>query len=364
MLQSGQALSSIPDNIPELGDGAQIPRLNPEFNPSGDGSITSEDYFVLSRVDGATSLHQLIIMAGVGAERAMDILRKLRRSGAFLLNDETPASIVELVATAARESARADQVTALTDLTDLSEEEEAAISAEVDMAPESRLRVLAMLRVARQGDLLALLEVDESVNRRQLKRSYFKLSKEFHPDRYYNRELGPFRPYLAEVFEAAGRAVEVLSDDRRRARYLAGLRGESSAPSRAQTREEHAGQLFDQACDAEVSQDFAAALRFFAAAARVNPDARIMRRAANCALSAGELKTAEEYAKQAADLEPKNPSFVRLLANVYRAQGKLQEAEQTLVRAVGLRTENDVLAGELARDLAEVRTLLGADASR
>ena len=61
----------------------------------------------------------------------------------------------------------------------------------------------------------------------------------------------------------------------------------------------------------------------FGAAIQADPQARYMRRAASCATKARELKTAEEYAKQAAHLQPKDPSYARVLADVYRAAGKL-----------------------------------------
>ena len=40
--------------------------------------------------------------------------------------------------------------------------------------------------------------------------------------------------------------------------------------------------------------------------------------------------------------------------------GSWGEAEKTLVHALGLKTENDVLMGELKADLAEVRAQLGS----
>ena len=52
-----------------------------------------------------------------------------------------------------------------------------------------------------------------------VKRAYFKLSKEFHPDRYFGRELGDYRDKLTKIFQAIKAAFELLSDKDRRAAY-------------------------------------------------------------------------------------------------------------------------------------------------
>ncbi len=364
-------MPEIPSDIPGLGPSSQAPRQNPQFDPMRDApSFTSEDYFMWTRVDGVTSLRQLILMSGSDAQHAVAVLTKLREHGALLLGDETPAQVGRRARPKRAEAGAPSPPPAagaadLAELGELSPDEEAALAAEVDLSLEEKLRILATLRLVADGDLYGLLGVPEDVDRRQLKRAYFRLSKEFHPDRYYNRQVALFRPWLALIFETANHALAVLSDERQRARYLAERHGRGAvATTRSQTPEEHAEELFERACAAEVSGDRPGALRYFAAAVRVDPKSRYLRRAASCALDAGELKTAEEYAKQAADLEPKDPSLARLVGAVLRAEGKLREAEQTLERAVGLKTENDVLAGEIARDLAAVRELLAGGASR
>jgi Flp pilus assembly protein TadD len=85
---------------------------------------------------------------------------------------------------------------------------------------------------------------------------------------------------------------------------------------------------------------------------------RYLRRAASCALAAKQPKTAVEYAKKAHSLAPNDPSSARLLAASFRAAGKLSDAEEVLVMAMALKSENDVLTAELRNDLAEVRRLL------
>ena len=55
---------------------------------------------------------------------------------------------------------------------------------------------------------------------------------------------------------------------------------------------------------------------------------------------------------------PNDPSSARLLARAFRAAGKLADAEEVLVMAMALKSENDVLTAELRNDLAEVRRLL------
>ena len=67
---------------------------------------------------------------------------------------------------------------------------------------------------------------------------------------------------------------------------------------------------------------------------------------------------AVEYAKKAHSLSPSDPSAARLLAAAFRAAGKLSDAEEVLVMAMALKSENDVLTAELRNDLAEVRRLL------
>jgi len=54
---------------------------------------------------------------------------------------------------------------------------------------------------------------------REIKRAYFRLSKEFHPDRYFGRELGPYADRLSKIFQAVKAAFELLSDPGRRAAY-------------------------------------------------------------------------------------------------------------------------------------------------
>ena len=154
-----------------------------------------------------------------------------------------------------------------------------------------------------------------------------------------------------------------LSNEQTRKRYEAVLRGEivGERDQRTQTPEEHAESLFEQACNEEVRGQEKDALKLFAAAVRVNPNPRYLRRAARCALNARELAIAYEYAKQAVSMRSKDPSYARVLADVYRAQRKLKEAEALLVQALQWKTENDVLARELKADLDKLRKMRAAE---
>jgi tetratricopeptide (TPR) repeat protein len=188
---------------------------------------------------------------------------------------------------------------------------------------------------------------------RELKRAYFKLSKEIHPDRYFGQRLGGFAERLPAVFEALSRAYARLTSPDRPRGDAQVSRGEQP-----QTPQEYAAELFERACQLEVGGDHLDAMKLFAAAVRVDAQPRYLRRAASCALAAGQPKTAVEYAKKAHSLAPSDPSSARLLAAAFRAAGKLSDAEELLILAMALKSENDVLASELRHDLAEVRRLL------
>jgi hypothetical protein len=226
-----------------------------------------------------------------------------------------------------------------------------------DLDPEERVRILAMARLVDGRDPWALLGVPAGADGKMLKRAYFKLSKEIHPDRHYGKQLGSFADRLTAVFEAVSRTYARLTapeKDRKSGAY------QPIHAEQPQTPGEYATELFERACNLEVGGDALGAMKLFAAAVRIDPQTRYLRRAATCALAAEQPKTALEYAKKAQAQAPNDPSSARLLAAAFKATGRFSDAEEVLVMAMALKSENDVLGAELRNDLAEVRRLLSA----
>jgi curved DNA-binding protein CbpA len=214
-----------------------------------------------------------------------------------------------------------------------------------------------MLRVVRSRSYFDLLGVSQDSSKRDLKRSYFKLSKDFHPDRFYGKDTGSFRPWLAEIFETIRKAFDVLSDRKHRDEYLRMLKGAPKDQSRAQTKEEHAAELFERAIHEEAHGNVDQAMVLYRAVARMDPRARYLRRAARCLLGR-EPGEAEDLARRARELRSEDPSYYRVHAETLRALGRLPDAEEVLVAALALKSENDVLLGELQADLKQVRAQL------
>jgi curved DNA-binding protein CbpA len=62
-----------------------------------------------------------------------------------------------------------------------------------------------------------VLGVPASADVKAVKRAYFELSKEYHPDRYFRRNIGPFALRLERIFKRIVEAYELLSDPATRA---------------------------------------------------------------------------------------------------------------------------------------------------
>jgi tetratricopeptide (TPR) repeat protein len=361
-------MGAVPNEIPELGKTSVAPRQNPEFDPLRRSDLSSQDYYVWSRIDGRSSFKDLILATGLPPDQAIEVLRRLRGWGALLLPQETPDSVRARIAAAApapvKTRPRAETETASppppppprVDLGALHPAERAALAEEVDLPEEERRRIIHLRRLAHAGDYYGLLGVAVDADKKEVKRAYFRISKELHPDRYYQRRIGSFGAWIEQVFEIIAHAYEVLSDPGERELYDEERAGSGRRESPSTT----AARLHDQAVAAEARGAVGEALALFAQALRVDPQPRFYRRAAGCALAARQWPVAEEYARKAAQLAASDPSAQRVLAAALRGQGKLREAEETLVYALGLKIDNDRLVAELEEDLVEVRKRLPA----
>lgn len=390
---------SVPAEIPGIGSTALKPTVSPTFDPLRAG-IGPEEYFVMSRVDGVTSLRDIIVTTGLPVSQAIAIVTRLRQLGALLLPGERPQPVAPPPvapppaasppvsaapsalqgargsgpvfageATRARrassqaegaeraggspEEAQRTPTAAPLDLSlpELTEQERLILAADIDLGDTERRTVLAMARRIGQ-DPWTMLGVAKGTELGDLKKVYFRLSKEVHPDRYYGKRLGPIAEVLTAVFEAVRRAYTTLTDAKKQRERAPASASSPQAPA------DYAIELFERACAAEVSGELAAAMQLFAASLRVDPQLRVLRRGASCALSANEPKVALEYAKKAQAQAPEDASCARLLARAYRANGRFQAAEEVLVLALALPSDNDVLMAELRADLVAVRKQL------
>ncbi len=417
-------MSGIPAEIAELGGTGQRLSQNPGFDPMRAG-LSTEEYFVWSRFDGATSLRDLLLMTGFPSDRAIAIVQRLRALGGILLPGENPATMAARakpvaatapappparaatapvapprgtgpISTAPRSgsgsigtapTARAptapipatprtrpptpaartsapkvappdpavvSELSALQSLGEPTLLERAALAEAGELDVAERARILAMHRRIAETEPWALFGIPPGTDRRTLKLAYFRMSKEFHPDRFYGKRLGSFATRLSEIFEALARGYADLTE----APTVRSARGPAVDQSQPQTPAEYAAELFDRGCTQEVTGDTTGALRLFDAAIRVDGQVRYLRRAAECALTAREDRAAETYAKKAATLEPLDASIQRLLARVFKAGGRLADAEEVLLMAMQLKVDSDALVRELRADLAEVRRLL------
>lgn len=102
-------------------------------------------------------------------------------------------------------------------------EDEAALAEDVDLDEETRRAVLALHARLDSLDHYALLGVERAADRKALKRAYFDLAARFHPDKYFRKKLGSYKPRMETIFGRITLAHDTLTSRDKRAEYDAYL---------------------------------------------------------------------------------------------------------------------------------------------
>jgi len=232
------------------------PRMNPNVNLA-ELKLSPQEFFFIAHVDGNTTYGQLCSLSGLDEKVAAEVLTKLKQRKIILAEGEpippkveprhhapTPVKGVSLkdviksraaqtktAATAGGDhaaenpdAAKSGADTSILERLDDHAPVDALLVAEAPALEELfKLRVLRAHR--RLGELSPydLLGVPHDADRKALKRGYFNASKEFHPDRYYGKDIGPYRQFLADLFAQTKRGFEALMamDDKKRAEFNA-----------------------------------------------------------------------------------------------------------------------------------------------
>ena len=213
--------------MPRTFQGLGPDTLVPLPKPSALAGLTlgAEEGFVLSRVDGKLTVAQICLLVPFDAEVTATILGQLAKVGAVdipgaeLRPDAPPPPVIVAppvivppppagVTPATRERAPTPPAGSQAMLPGL------------EISVDQARRIDDFFTSLASRDAFELLEVARTADKKEIKRAYFKMSKELHPDRFFGKNIGPYRERLSRIFQSVKAAYELLSDDARRTAYL------------------------------------------------------------------------------------------------------------------------------------------------
>jgi curved DNA-binding protein CbpA len=198
--------------------GERVPRLGPGVDPTA-LVLTPAEGYLLSRVDGRTPWRVLREIGGLAPD---EVDRCLERwlADRVLVVEGGSAGRREAPRVAAAQRPEAPPAASppppapprapVPELVLPSTDE----SLDLPLAVQEKVLALAARLDAPYHEILG---VAPDADRKGLKRAYFALSKELHPDRYFRRNLGVFQLHLERVFKKVVEAYELLSDPMARA---------------------------------------------------------------------------------------------------------------------------------------------------
>lgn len=215
--------------------------------------IGPAEAFVLSHVDGATHESEIADEAGIEPEALAATLETLARLGAVEFVQAAPT---ESLRPPPRPSGRASGSLRIGPIIESSAEAQAnhpaaalydvrELDEPVDIEQSRKKTILDAYYGLDRVTHYQLLQVEPTADKRAIKNAYFQVVNVFHPDRYFGKNLGSYKPKLERVFARLTEAHDALTRAAPRAEYDAYL------ASLKKTREFDQGQS-DAAVRAEV----------------------------------------------------------------------------------------------------------------
>ena len=322
--------------------------LTPVGEPLVQQNLLPTEVFLLSRLDRAMVLRDLISIGGTSEEETLGIVYALALAGLVkrehwksAFGDAPPTALVEA-------------------------QKEAPATRDVDLNEIESF----LLRVKNAGSYYELLGVEQEAGAESLKTVYYQLARRYHPDRF-RKHHALLVPRLESAFARITQAYDTLRDDSLRANYNSKLQARKKAqrlvdsapkatPETVAARVDEIGVSKAERAAAQFKDALAAlelgerkvALGLLASAASAVPS-EPRYRAFYGQLLAGNERTrraAEAELHAAIKLDPNNAEYRVMLAELYRDLGLKLRAKGEAERAVAAEPNNQK-ARELLRSL-------------
>ncbi|HEY4104251.1 MAG TPA: DnaJ domain-containing protein, partial [Polyangiaceae bacterium] len=209
--------------ITEVGTPQLVVGVNVRALPIG-----PEEAFVLSRIDGVSSEADLAAATNLQLDTVARIVRRLCELGAVTL-DAGPraAEIRPFRATPTPTRSGAYRIGPITETQEAraslhpaaAVENAAELAEVVDLEREQKLHLLELYARLESASHYELLGIEPLANDKAVRAAYYELVRLYHPDRFFGKNLGSYKPKLAKLFARITDAYEALHHIESRAEY-------------------------------------------------------------------------------------------------------------------------------------------------
>ena len=213
-----------------------VVRRHPDLRSLGLGP---REGFVLSQIDGVTSMADLGEITGLSARELGAALRALEAAGVVELGAgarraskasmravariPTPAPPRASVPARSAPAPPRSSVPARSVPAPAPAPPPAPEPPSCDLPEADRARITETTARLEGLDHYAVLGLERDADTKAIRRAFHALAGQYHPDRFYGKKLGPYRQPLDRIFVRLSRAYETLSKKGERAQYDATL---------------------------------------------------------------------------------------------------------------------------------------------
>lgn len=327
-------------------------------------NMSPEEAYVYSRVDGVTSVDNLSAMSGLPEEKVKPIvynlwlgglLRRFNYPAAF---DETALKRIQAARTAPAQPVAAQKaapsaavstqikteikvskVETRTPAVDAIKLPMATVPTVTVLSPEEQLKQVEefLNRVTAAKTHYQVLELSNSVPAAEVKQTYFRLAKRFHPDKFHNLAGKETHARLHTAFNKLSQAYETLKDAKSRELYDFKLKKEGAA-EQVDVSTLTPAEVFKQGMDALQKGSYNEGLALLTRAINLAPNVAEYHARFGQVLSVNSKfrHQAESELQTAIRLEEKNAEWRMALVEFYLEMKLAKRAEGELKKLLGI----------------------------
>jgi len=201
-----------------------------------------------------------------------------------------------------------------------------------------REQLAAKMAAMRRLDYFEILGVKRKASREEIKRAYFALAKEYHPDRHFQSASAEIRQLAQQLYDLISTAHDTLTDPSERDRYVAEL--EAGVP---REQNDNVGKilaaegLFQRGEDHMRNRDFAEAYRHFSDAIAMYDEEGEFHAWQGWSLFQADPSRSEEAItaiEKAVSLNPRLDKSYLFLGYIHKATGRPDKAMKQFEKAI------------------------------